>query len=98
VGETTFGTGTVLSEFSLSDGSALLLATEEWLTPNGRTIWHKGISPNDVVSLPPTVAPLFPEAEQGMTSAQLQNSEDKQLLKALDLLTQPGGSKSGSNP
>ena len=98
VGETTFGTGTVLSEFSLSDGSALLLATEEWLTPNGRTIWHKGISPNDVVSLPPTVAPLFPEAEQGMTSAQLQNSEDKQLLKALELLTQSGGSKTGSNP
>jgi carboxyl-terminal processing protease len=98
VGETTFGTGTVLSEFSLSDGSALLLATEEWLTPNGRTIWHKGISPNDVISLPPTGAPLFPEAEQGMTSAQLQNSEDKQLLKALDLLTQSGGSKSGSNP
>ncbi len=98
VGETTFGTGTVLSEFSLSDGSALLLATEEWLTPQERVIWHKGISPDVTVSLPPTVAPLFPEAEQEMTSAQLQNSEDKQLLKALDLLTQSGGNKSGSNP
>ena len=29
VGETTFGTGTVLNQFSLSDGSALLLAIEE---------------------------------------------------------------------
>jgi carboxyl-terminal processing protease len=38
VGETTFGTGTVLNEFTLSDGSALLLAAEEWLTPEGRLI------------------------------------------------------------
>ena len=41
IGETTFGTGTVLNGFSLSDGSQILLATEEWLTPNGRVIWHK---------------------------------------------------------
>ena len=46
VGETTFGTGTVLQEFPLSDGSALLLAVEEWLTPQGHTIWHRGIAPD----------------------------------------------------
>ncbi len=45
VGETTFGTGTVLGEFRLADGSALLLAVEEWLTPDGHSFWHKGISP-----------------------------------------------------
>ena len=44
IGEKTFGTGTVLAQFPLPDGSALLLATEEWLTPAGRTIWHKGSS------------------------------------------------------
>jgi carboxyl-terminal processing protease len=87
IGETTFGTGTVLQEFRLSDGSALLLATEEWLTPDGRTIWHKGISPNVVVSLPQGVTPLIPEAEQGMTSTQLRDSKDQQLLQALDVLT-----------
>jgi len=37
-GETTFGTGTVLMQFLLSDGSAVLMATEEWLTPRGRVI------------------------------------------------------------
>jgi carboxyl-terminal processing protease len=88
IGETTFGTGTVLSRFSLSDGSALLLAVEEWLTPDGHTIWHKGITPNHVVPLPPDVTPLFPEAERGMTSAQLHSRKDEQLLRALDLLTQ----------
>jgi carboxyl-terminal processing protease len=89
IGETTFGTGTVLSQFFLTDGSALLLAVEEWLTPGGRVIWHKGITPNQVVRLPPDVTPLFPQAERGMTPAQLRARKDEQLLRALDLLIQP---------
>jgi carboxyl-terminal processing protease len=86
VGETTFGTGTVLGEFSLSDGSALLLATEEWLTPDGHTIWHQGLTPNVVVSLPSGTSPLFPGAEEGLTAQALADSGDTQLVKALDLL------------
>jgi carboxyl-terminal processing protease len=86
VGETTFGTGTVLNEFSLSDGSALLLATEEWLTPGGRLIWHQGITPDIQVSLPEGANLLLPEAEAGMTPEQVQDSGDTQLLRALDLL------------
>jgi len=89
VGETTFGTGTVLNEFHLSDGSALLLATEEWLTPAGRVIWHKGIAPDVTVSLLTNVAPLIPEAEQGMTTDQLHASGDEQLLQAIDVLSPP---------
>lgn len=87
VGETTFGTGTVLEEFHLSDGSALLLATQEWLTPSGRVIWHQGISPDTVVQLPADVDPLIPEAERQMTPAALQANGDKQLMRALKLLT-----------
>jgi carboxyl-terminal processing protease len=94
VGETTFGTGTVLSEFRLSDGSALLLATEEWLTPKGRTIWHVGITPDVAVSLPADVAPLLPSAEAGMTPAQLQSAGDTQLLRALSLLQDSGSIRS----
>jgi len=90
VGETTFGTGTVLNEFSLSDGSALLLATEEWLTPKGRLIWHQGIAPDEVVTLTTSTAPLLPEAESGMTPEQLQSSGDAQLLRALEVLTGTG--------
>jgi len=88
IGETTFGTGTVLNEFSLSDGSALMLATEEWLTPSGRVIWHKGITPDQTISLPSGTTALTPEAERDMTSAQLQSSGDQQLLQALHLLYQ----------
>jgi carboxyl-terminal processing protease len=96
VGETTFGTGTVLGEFRLSDGSALLLATEEWLTPSGRVIWHQGISPDVMVPLPLDVAPLHPRVERDMTPAQLQSSGDVQLLRALDLLTGSGGVPQGA--
>jgi len=86
IGEKTFGTGTVLEKFFLSDGSALLLAVEEWLTPEGRSIWHRGIIPDVVVSLPSGVSPLFPRAEKKMTSAQLRASQDLQLLRALEIL------------
>ena len=88
VGETTFGTGTVLNEFKLSDSSALLLATQEWLTPHGRTIWHQGIAPDVQVTLAQGTGPLLPQAEEGMTRDQVEDSGDAQLLRALDLLTQ----------
>ena len=86
VGENTFGTGTVLSEFPLSDGSILLLAIQEWLTPNGQSIWHKGIIPKFAVTLKPEATLLKPQLEREMTEAQLRASEDRQLLKAVELL------------
>jgi carboxyl-terminal processing protease len=87
VGATTFGTGTVLSSFALGDGSAILLGTEEWFTPNGRQIWHHGIVPDIQLSLPNGVVPLTPDEENGMTSQQLQASQDTQLLRALQEVT-----------
>jgi carboxyl-terminal processing protease len=86
VGEKTFGTGTVLSEFPLSDGSALLLAVEEWLTPDGHVIWHKGIKPDEEVALATDKMPLLPENESHLTVTQLSQSGDTQLLRAMQLL------------
>jgi carboxyl-terminal processing protease len=86
VGETTFGTGTVLREFPLSDGSALLLAVEEWLTPSGFAIWHKGIDPDVEVSLPLTASPLLPTMVKEMTEEGLKKSDDTQLLRALAIV------------
>jgi carboxyl-terminal processing protease len=88
VGEQTFGTGTVLEQFPLSDGSALMLAIQEWLTPSGHTIWHKGIEPNLIVALSNGALPVYPEALQGMSPTQFRASKDTQLLKALELLQQ----------
>jgi carboxyl-terminal processing protease len=91
VGEKSFGTGTVLETFSLSDGSALMLAIEEWLTPAGQVIWHRGISPDVVVPLPPGVTLLIPANEKELTAEELRKSGDVQLLRALDLLVQEKG-------
>jgi carboxyl-terminal processing protease len=91
VGETTFGTGTVLQEFPLSDGSVLLLAVQEWLTPNRRTIWHQGLEPDVAVPLPSDAEPLIPRTERDLTAEQLRESSDAQLLRALDLLAGASG-------
>ncbi|HEV7924720.1 MAG TPA: S41 family peptidase [Verrucomicrobiae bacterium] len=87
VGDTTLGTGTVLSQFQLGDGSALLLAVQEWLTPNKVSFWHRGIEPDVKISLSPNSI-LLPTLEREMTQAQLQTSGDTQLLKALEVLSQ----------
>ncbi len=91
VGEKTFGTGTVLQTFSLSDGSALMLAIEEWLTPDGHVIWHHGITPDVLVALPPDVTPLIPANEKELTAEELRKSKDVQLLRALDLFQKNNG-------
>jgi carboxyl-terminal processing protease len=90
VGETTFGTGTVLNFFDLTDGSEILLATQEWLTPNGRVIWHQGIAPEVSVSMTGDVIPWIPSMEKSMTASQLQSSQDVQLLKAIEILSNGG--------
>ena len=86
VGEKTFGTGTVLEEFGLRDGSALMLAVREWLTPDGHAIWHKGIEPNVKVPLAAGAAPVFPRDLAALSPSALAASRDAQLLKALALL------------
>jgi carboxyl-terminal processing protease len=92
VGDTTLGTGTVLSQFQLSDGSALLLAVQEWLTPNKVSFWHRGIEPDVKIVLSPSGI-LLPPLERDMTPEQLHLSGDTQLLKAMELL-----SKAAANP
>ncbi len=86
VGETTFGTGTVLNEFALSDGSAILLATEQWLTPDGRVIWREGIVPDEMVELTGPVRLLTPDTADDLTADELAATEDAQLLRALEIL------------
>jgi carboxyl-terminal processing protease len=85
IGDKTFGTGTVLSTFNMPDGSALLLATTEWLTPKGRTIWHKGIVPDQTVTLAANVTGLFADIKP-FTVDQVQNTQDTQFLQAIKAL------------
>ncbi len=86
VGVTTYGTGTVLGEFDLSDGSALRIGTVEWLTPDGRRIWHEGIAPDVSVALPDGTNGLSPDDVKDMTPAEVKKMTDAQLSKALELV------------
>ena len=87
IGQTTYGTGTVLNAFPLSDGSQVLLAVQEWLTPDGVSFWHKGVTPDIQVALPDGINPLTAEKIKGMTADQLKASQDAQLLKGISVLS-----------
>ncbi len=99
VGETTFGTGTVLNQFNLSDGSAILLGVTNWLTPNGRLIKGQGIDPDIPVEQPATVTLLDARQLREITATELLETEDAQFRKALELLTSPtpDGQQAGAN-
>jgi carboxyl-terminal processing protease len=90
VGEKTFGTGTVLGRFDLSDGSSMRIGVERWVTRNGRPIWREGLEPDVKVVLPETATPLFPDDLRDLSAADLAKSTDVQLLRALDELKGKG--------
>ena len=89
VGGRTFGTGTVLNTFTLSDGSAISLGVQEWLTPNGDRIFASGIKPDVNVDLPVTGARVDPAEFKGQTHKQFLDNGDTQLQKAVKLLQNP---------
>ncbi len=85
IGETTFGTGTVLSEFVLRDGSSILLGVAEWLTPDGDFIRDTGITPDTRVPLAEGTEPLTPEDARGFSREEILEN-DAQLRKAYENL------------
>jgi carboxyl-terminal processing protease len=85
VGMTTFGTGTVLGEFGLSDGSALRIGTVEWLTPDGRRIWHEGIEPDVEIERPTEVLPTIPDDLRDVAASRVEAIADPQLERALEI-------------
>src|SRR5690606_33180050 len=94
IGEVTVGTGTVLNQFELGDGSTIWLGVELWLTPEGDMIRDHGIRPDVIVSLqedqvPFSVHPL----EEGELPDDL---NDNQLEYAIEVLL--NGEAGSTNP
>ena len=85
VGEATFGTGTVLSEFVLRDGSAILLGVAEWLTPDGDSIRETGVVPDVEVPLEKGVEPLTPAEARDLSREEILEG-DAQLRRAFEIL------------
>lgn len=91
VGESTFGTGTVLAEFPLDDGSALRIGTVRWLTASGRALWHEGLDPDVPAALPEGVAPLSPPDVESLAAGEVDDVDDVVLLRGLlELGLEPG--------
>lgn len=86
VGQTTYGTGTVLLPVPLEDESTVLIGTDLWLTANGDEIWKKGVDPTIEVANEVGVPPQFPYlfANNEVTEAQLEELPDAQLLRAYE--------------
>jgi len=87
VGQTTYGTGTVLNVFDLSDGSAIRLGVEHWLTPDGKGVFDTGIAPDVSVALPADGVALEPAELRDLTKRDFATSRDTQLRRAVRLLT-----------
>ena len=83
IGKTTFGTGTVLSEFVLRDGSSILLGVAEWLTPKGDFIRETGIAPDVEVKLGEGAEPLAPQEVRNLSREEAL-ARDAQLRRAFE--------------
>ena len=85
IGETTYGTGTVLSEFVLRDGSSILLGVAEWLTPDGDFIRETGIEPDMKVPLKDGGEQITPDGARDLSKDQILG-RDAQLRAAYEIL------------
>ena len=83
IGTTTFGTGTVLKEFTLEDGSSILLGIAEWLTPDGDFIRESGIDPGINVKLGEDGEPVFPTDAEDLSRQEILDG-DAQLRRAFE--------------
>lgn len=82
VGTKTYGKGSVQVDYPLPDGGDLHLTIQHWYLPNGHSIDHTGLTPDDQVSLPDSTG-MFDVVEPGRGHA-----ADTQLNSALQLLGQ----------
>jgi len=73
LGEKTFGKGSVQELISLPYNTALKVTVAKWLTPKGVNLNHNGLNPDISVT---------------RTTDQIQNNQDPQMDKALQLLGQ----------
>ena len=89
VGGKTFGAGTVLEERPLSDGSAILLATAQWLTPSRNPIQGAGIEPDVKAGLGEGQKPRTPDQLRGLSKKEI-FAQDAQLERAFEVLQQNG--------
>ena len=86
LGETTFGTGTVLTPFTQPDGSTVLLGTALWLSAEGERLWKEGVEPDREVEMPLDATPSRPADDAELSAADWAGVDDPQLEAAVEAL------------
>ncbi len=89
IGESTAGTGTVLTPFTLADNSQIYLGIAQWLSPAGRIIRKVGVKPDVVVSLIGDARPISPNEIRALSVGELAISKDAQLMRAIQSVAPP---------
>lgn len=79
VGEQTFGKGYSQIPIRLSDGSAIILSTNEYFTPHGVSLIGTGLTPDYPVE-------MSEEDQAKLLAGTLSRDEDAQLQKALEVV------------
>lgn len=77
VGEKTYGKGTVINEYKLSNNGIIVASVAKYYTKSGECIEGIGVEPDITVKM---------TTEQYKNLYKLKSSEDKQLIKAIELL------------
>jgi carboxyl-terminal processing protease len=88
IGEQTFGTGTVVSSYTLEDGSIAAIGTALWRTPGGEMVRNVGVAPTISVSLDPGADPIEFESETPLSRSAIETAGDEQLLRAMEHLSE----------
>ncbi|GAC1386295.1 MAG: S41 family peptidase [Herpetosiphon sp.] len=86
IGVPSYGTGTVLGEDRLPDGSAVWLGIAQWRSPKGRYLRHEGVTPDLLVALPYGVRPTVPRDIRNASPDEIYKTKDLQLSRALSIL------------
>lgn len=86
IGQTTFGTGTILIPTPLDDGSYILLGVGLWESPDGDIAWRVGVEPDVEVLLSYGALPFIPSGAATVSDSDLAGADDAQIAAALDVL------------
>jgi hypothetical protein len=60
-----------------------MLAVKEWLTPDGDSYWHTGVTPKLEIALPADANLFEPSRKSHITAHEFESISDVQLLRAL---------------
>lgn len=89
VGETSYGKGTVQTPLTFKDSSYLKYTIAKWLTPSGKSIDKKGITPDVNVSLDSAITMGAPKLENEVFKADTVNIAAESVQTYLKFLGYP---------